>query len=92
MRVAVGKSTPTFEFTLPGLWTVHPTEGEEGEIRFDSAAYTPWAKVGFVFSDATPSLRYDKSDTSHAGPRVAYTGVEAVARHIDEARKDPDAR
>ncbi|MFJ9213881.1 NucA/NucB deoxyribonuclease domain-containing protein [Streptomyces sp. NPDC102264] len=90
-QVAVGKFTPTFEFTLPGYGQFIPTEGEEGEIRFDSAAYNPWAKVGSVFPDATPSLRYDKSDTSHAGPPVAYTGVEAVARHIDEARKDPDA-
>ncbi|MFD5897750.1 DNRLRE domain-containing protein [Streptomyces sp. NPDC060366] len=88
-QVAVGKFTPTFEFTLPGYGQFIPTEGEEGEIRFDSAAYNPWAKVGSVFPDATPSFRYDKSDTSHAGPPVAYTGVEAVARHIDEARKNP---
>ncbi|MFF5090418.1 DNRLRE domain-containing protein [Streptomyces niveus] len=88
-QVAVGKFTPTFEFTLPGYGQFIPTEGEEGEIRFDSAAYNNWDKVGSVFPDATPSFRYDKSDTSHAGPPVAYTGVEAVARHIDEARKDP---
>ncbi|MEU6762941.1 DNRLRE domain-containing protein [Streptomyces sp. NPDC046853] len=89
-QVAEGKFTPIFEFTLPGYGQVLPSEGEEGEIRFDSAAYNPWAKLGSVFPDATPSLRYDKSDTSHAGPPTSYTGVEAVARHIDEARKDPD--
>ncbi|WP_275466856.1 DNRLRE domain-containing protein [Streptomyces noursei] len=86
-QVAVGRFTPELEFTLPGYDQVIPSEGEEGQIRFDSAAYNPWANLGSVFPDATPSLRYDKSDTSNA----AYTGVEAVARHIDEARKDPDA-
>ncbi|MFI9781265.1 DNRLRE domain-containing protein [Streptomyces sp. NPDC051956] len=89
-QVAEGKFTPTFEFTLPGYGQFIPTEGEEGEIRFDSAAYNPWANVGSVFPDATPSFRYDKSDTSRVVPD-AYTGVEAVARHIDEARKDPDS-
>ncbi|WP_050506934.1 DNRLRE domain-containing protein [Streptomyces rimosus] len=86
-QVAVGKFTPELDFSLPGYGQFIPSEGEEGQIRFDSAAYNPWAKLGSVFPDATPSLRYDKSDTSSA----AYTGVEAVARHIDEARKDPDA-
>ncbi|WP_141724642.1 hypothetical protein [Streptomyces niveus] len=70
-QIAVGKFTPTFEFTLPGYGEFLPTEGEEGEIRFDGAAYNPWAKIGSVFPDATPSLRYDKSDTSHAGSPAA---------------------
>ncbi|MFD8409910.1 DNRLRE domain-containing protein [Streptomyces anulatus] len=90
-QVAVGKFTPKLDFTLPGYSQLISSEGEEGEVRFDSAAYNPWAKTGSVFPDATPSLRYDKSDTSDAGLPTPYTGVEAVARHIDEARKDPDA-
>lgn len=90
-QVAVGKFTPKLDFTLPGYSQIISSEGEEGEIRFDSAAYNGWAKLGSVFPDATPSLRYDKSDTSDLGLPTPYTGVEAVARHIDEARQDPDA-
>ncbi|NEE16740.1 hypothetical protein G3M58_61040, partial [Streptomyces sp. SID7499] len=62
-QVAVGKFTPKLDFTLPGYSQLISSEGEEGEVRFDSAAYNPWAKTGSVFPDATPSLRYDKSDT-----------------------------
>ncbi|MFI1226790.1 MULTISPECIES: DNRLRE domain-containing protein [unclassified Streptomyces] len=90
-QIATGEFTPELDFTLPGYGQLISSEGETGHIRFDSAAYLTWNKLGSVFSDVTPSLRYDKSDTSHAGPPASYTGVEAVARHIDEARKDPDA-
>ncbi|MDQ8704866.1 DNRLRE domain-containing protein [Streptomyces sp. LHD-70] len=88
-QIAEGKFTPTFDFTLPGYGQFIPSEGEEGQIRFDSAAYLTWGKVGSVFPDATPALRYDKSDTSRPGPPAAYTGVAAVAQHIDDARKNP---
>ncbi|SDL42734.1 DNRLRE domain-containing protein [Streptomyces indicus] len=90
-RVATGKFTPELKFTLPGYDQLIDAAGEEGVVRFDSAAYNTWAKTGSVFPDATPSLQYNKSDTSSAGPPAPYTGVEAVARHIDEARKNPDA-
>ncbi|MFI6122981.1 hypothetical protein ACIBCU_24895 [Streptomyces sp. NPDC051064] len=78
-QVAVGKFTPKLDFTLPGNSQLVSSEDEEGEV-LDSAAHNPWAELGSVFPDATPSLRYDKSDTSDAGLPTPCTGVEAVAR------------
>ncbi|MBP0457978.1 DNRLRE domain-containing protein [Streptomyces montanisoli] len=92
-QIATGLFKPVLKFTIPGYGQVLPTEGEQGEIRFDSAVYNRRAPLGSVFPDATPAFRYDKSDTSNAGngTQEPYLGVAAVANHIDEARKDPDS-
>jgi hypothetical protein len=61
-----------------------------GEVRFDSAAYNRRAQLGSVFPDATPALRYDRSDTSDpSAPVEPYFGVAAVADHIGDALEDP---
>ncbi|MGN9795976.1 DNRLRE domain-containing protein [Streptomyces sp. OZ13] len=89
-QIATGLFTPVLEFTVPGYSQLIPSEGEQGEIRFDSAAYNVRAKAGSVFPDATPALRYDRSDTSDAGaPVEPYIGVAAVADHIGDALDDP---
>ncbi|WP_443067931.1 NucA/NucB deoxyribonuclease domain-containing protein [Streptomyces sp. NBC_01351] len=89
-QIATGLFTPVLEFTLPGYSQLIPSEGEQGEIRFDSAAYNVRAKVGSVFPDATPALRYDRSDTSDpAAPVEPYFGVAAVADHIGDALDNP---
>ncbi|MEV8007809.1 DNRLRE domain-containing protein [Streptomyces parvus] len=89
-QVATGLFTPVLEFTLPGYSQALPAEGEEGEVRFDSAAYNVRAKLGSVFPDATPALRYDRSDTSDpAAPVEPYRGVAAVADHVGDALENP---
>ncbi|MFB7178207.1 DNRLRE domain-containing protein [Streptomyces sp. NPDC056257] len=89
-QIATGLFTPVLEFKLPGYSQLIPSEGEQGEIRFDSAAYNVRAKAGSVFPDATPALRYDRSDTSDpAAPVEPYFGVAAVADHIGDALDNP---
>ncbi|MFC8257156.1 DNRLRE domain-containing protein [Streptomyces sp. NPDC057291] len=89
-QIATGLFTPVLEFTIPGYGQVLPTEGEEGEVRFDSAAYNQRAQLGSVFPDATPALRYDRSDTSDpAAPVEPYLGVAAVADHVGDALENP---
>ncbi|MFD5223345.1 DNRLRE domain-containing protein [Streptomyces tendae] len=89
-QIATGLFTPVLKFTIPGYGQVIPAEGEEGEVRFDSAAYNQRAQLGSVFPDATPALRYDRSDKSV--PNTAgepYLGVAAVADHIGDALDAP---
>ncbi|MFD7407348.1 DNRLRE domain-containing protein [Streptomyces sp. NPDC059866] len=89
-QIATGLFTPVLKFTIPGYSQVIPSEGEQGEIRFDSAAYNVRAKAGSVFPDATPALRYDRGDTSDpTAPVEPYIGVAAVADHIGDALDDP---
>ncbi|WP_437061163.1 DNRLRE domain-containing protein [Streptomyces sp. enrichment culture] len=91
-QIATGLFTPILEFTIPGYGQVIPSEGEEGEVRFDSAAYNQRAQLGSVFPDATPALRYDRSDKSV--PNTAgepYLGVAAAADHIGDALDDPSS-
>ncbi|WP_162465958.1 NucA/NucB deoxyribonuclease domain-containing protein [Streptomyces taklimakanensis] len=89
-QIATGLFTPVLEFTIPGYSQVIPAEGEQGEVRFDSAAYNKRAQLGSVFPDATPALRYDRSDTSDpSAPVEPYLGVAAVADHIGDALEDP---
>ncbi|MFC9035122.1 DNRLRE domain-containing protein [Streptomyces arboris] len=89
-QIATGLFTPVLKFTLPGYSQALPTEGEEGEVRFDSAAYNGRAKLGSVFPDATPALRYDRSDTSNpSAPVEPYLGVAAVADHVGDALENP---
>ncbi|URN12065.1 NucA/NucB deoxyribonuclease domain-containing protein [Streptomyces radiopugnans] len=43
-----------------------------------------------MFPDATPALRYDRSDTSDpSAPVEPYLGVAAVADHVGDALEDP---
>ncbi|WP_416071774.1 DNRLRE domain-containing protein [Streptomyces sp. ID03-2B] len=89
-QIATGLFTPVLKFTIPGYGQVLPTEGEEGEVRFDSAAYNQRAQLGSVFPDATPALRYDRSDTSDpSAPVEPYHGVAAVADHVGDALDNP---
>ncbi|MGW4460534.1 NucA/NucB deoxyribonuclease domain-containing protein, partial [Streptomyces albidoflavus] len=89
-QVATGLFTPVLKFTLPDYSQVLPAEGEQGEVRFDSAAYNGRAKLGSVFPDATPALRYDRSDTSNpSAPVEPYLGVAAVADHVGDALDNP---
>lgn len=77
---------PVYRFHIPGYDQFQPTEGEEGKLRFDSAWFNKYGKLGSVFSDTTPALQYDRSDKSSG----TYTGVTAVADHIGDARANPD--
>ncbi|WP_405642317.1 DNRLRE domain-containing protein [Streptomyces uncialis] len=89
-QIATGQFTPILKFTLPGYSQVIPAGGEKGEIRFDSAAYNQRAQAGSVFPDATPALRYDRSDKSvPTAPVEPYYGVAAVADHIGDALNNP---
>ncbi|WP_101256190.1 DNRLRE domain-containing protein [Streptomyces barkulensis] len=89
-QVATGLFTPILEFTVPGYDQIIPAEGEQGEVRFDSAAYNRRSQLGSVFPDATPALRYDRSDTSDPNaPGEEYFGVAAVAEHVGDALEDP---
>ncbi|MFB7269745.1 DNRLRE domain-containing protein [Streptomyces sp. NPDC056244] len=89
-QIATGLFTPVLKFTVPGYGQVLPAEGEEGEVRFDSAAYNQRAQLGSVFPDATPAFRYDRSDTSDpAAPGEPYLGVAAVADHVGDALENP---
>ncbi|CAL9400119.1 DNRLRE domain-containing protein [Streptomyces sp. enrichment culture] len=91
-QIATGLFTPVLKFTIPGYSQLIPSEGEQGEVRFDSAAYNVRAKAGSVFPDATPALRYDRSDTSDpSAPVEPYIGVAAVADHIGDALDDPSS-
>lgn len=91
-QIATGLFTPVLEFTIPGYSQLIPSEGEQGEVRFDSAAYNQRAQVGSVFPDATPALRYDRSDTSDpTAPVEPYLGVAEVADHIGDALDDPSS-
>ncbi|MDO0936355.1 hypothetical protein QQY66_33380 [Streptomyces sp. DG2A-72] len=45
-QIATGLFTPVLKFTIPGYSQVIPSEGEQGEVRFDSAAYNQRAQVG----------------------------------------------
>ncbi len=53
----------------------------EGGMRFDSADYMQWDKLGSVFDRAVPGLGYSKSD-----PKVARH-----AKFVEESRANPDA-
>ncbi|HBF85303.1 MAG TPA: hypothetical protein DD420_36870 [Streptomyces sp.] len=89
-QIATGLFTPVLKFKIPGYDQVLPSEGEEAEVRFDSAAYNQRAQLGSVFPDATPALRYDRSDTSDpAAPVEPYQGVAAVADHVGDALENP---
>ncbi|MGD6764053.1 NucA/NucB deoxyribonuclease domain-containing protein [Streptomyces sp. BH097] len=91
-QIANADFRPKYEFTIPGYDQFQPTDGEEGKLRFDSAAYLRRGNMGAVFSDTTPALRYDRSDTSDpSAPGEPYLGVAAVANHIADARNDPDS-
>ncbi|MFD7548930.1 DNRLRE domain-containing protein [Streptomyces sp. NPDC059816] len=89
-QIATGQFKPVLKFTIPGYSQVIPANGEQGEIRFDSAAYNQRAQAGSVFPDATPALRYDRSDKSvPTAPNEPYHGVAAVAEHIGDALGNP---
>lgn len=91
-QIANADFHPAYEFTIPGYDQFQPTNGEEGKLRFDSSWYNVHAKLGSVFSDTTPALRYDRGDKSDPNaPGEPYRGVAAVADHIGDARADPDA-
>ncbi|MFC7306842.1 NucA/NucB deoxyribonuclease domain-containing protein [Streptomyces monticola] len=90
-QIANGDFRPKYTFQIPGYGQFLPTDGEEGKLRFDSAWYMN-SKLGSVFSDTTPALRYDVSDTSDpTAPGEAYHGVSAAASHIADARANPDS-
>ncbi|MFJ8018636.1 hypothetical protein [Streptomyces sp. NPDC096339] len=89
-QIATGLFTPVLKFTLPGYSQLIPSKGEQGEVRFDSAAYINRANSGSVFPNATPALRYDRSDTSNPNaPGEPWHGVAAVADHIGDAFANP---
>ncbi|MDQ0938444.1 NucA/NucB deoxyribonuclease domain-containing protein [Streptomyces sp. V1I1] len=91
-QIANADFRPSYEFTIPGYDQLQPTEGEEGKLRFDSAWYLNRGDMGSVFSDITPALRYDRSDTSDpTGPGEPYLGVAVVADHIGDARANLDS-
>ncbi|MFE9297717.1 hypothetical protein [Streptomyces niveus] len=77
-QIAVGKFTPTFEFTLPGYGQFLPTEGEEGEIRFDGAARYLYEGTGDEFKDDTP-VKEAGAVPIRGRPCGPFNVVQAVA-------------
>lgn len=86
-QIAHGVFQPVYEFTIPGYSQAIPTSGEVGRLRFDSAWYLRRGKLGSVFDDATPALRFDRSDRTDASRD--YLGVAKVADHIGDAQTRP---
>jgi hypothetical protein len=89
-QVARAAFRPEYHFTLPGYFQFYTPRGEEGGVRFDSAAYLggidPPNRLGSIFDRTVPSIAYSKTET--ADPNA---NASDVAYHIETALQHPEA-